>query len=106
MYNSSTVLTFRTNLKTKHRSGVECSNVLGNLTVGRWLVLPDVNGSDVKRLDQVFINYWKKRGIPVQRWREDGKCGYHKYSNLRLFIQSENKSSLIAFACASQTLKI
>jgi len=40
--------------------------------VGRWLVLPDVNGSDVKRLDQVFNNYWKKRNSGAaleRRWK-------------------------------------
>jgi len=65
-------------VKTKPSKKFECRNVLHNLTIGRWETLPEVKETDVKKIDSILIKAWKKRQIPVKRWREDGKCGYYK----------------------------
>jgi len=33
---------------------------------------------DRKKIGDMLIKAWKKRQIPVKRWREDGKCGCYK----------------------------
>jgi len=69
---------FSKHTKTQPFEKLECRNVLHNLTIGRWETSPDVNETDVKKMDDILIKAWIRRQIPVKRWREDGKCGYYK----------------------------
>jgi len=78
VYHDDMKRNFSKYMKIKPSKKFECRNVLHNLTIGRWEILPEVNETDVKRIDDIFIKVWKKRQIPAKRWREDGRCGHYK----------------------------
>nr|XP_026696604.1 uncharacterized protein LOC100176800 isoform X3 [Ciona intestinalis] len=54
---------------------LECSNVLENLTSGRWVVSLQSTEEKVQEYERHLLQYWRKRGIQTERSRKDGKCG-------------------------------
>ena len=51
----------------------QCDNLLENMTTGLWQL---TSPNDTKHYDNLLRRYWRKRGISVKQWRDDGRCGY------------------------------
>ena len=71
-----------------------CNNLLNNVSRGYWKVQEPIDNFEFLLLDNLQTNFQLSLGIPVEKWRSDGKCGYNNHLKNPLFASICNPNGL------------